>query len=151
VGTEEVLARQTTLYGEPLGARFARLLTSYGIPQSRLAAVIGLSAPMLSQLASGQRVKITNPAVYARLLRLEDLARRTTDPAVLQAALEDVAASRPTLTAEPTRAVADDERDRAIGYLSRIAPPGDLVGAAAATDGPLAELLRLAAAEAGRR
>src|SRR4051812_2493522 len=83
---EEVRAQQAALYGEPLNVRFGRVLEAFGIPQSRLAAVIGLSAPMLSQLASAQRVKISNPAVYARLLRLEELAGtaavRTGDPTV---------------------------------------------------------------------
>jgi carboxylate-amine ligase len=74
VDVPAVLAAQTEMYGEPLGERFGRLLVAYGISQARLAAVVGLSAPMLSQLMSGQRAKISNPAVFGRLVRLEELA-----------------------------------------------------------------------------
>ena len=75
------------MYGENWADRFGRLLRGYGIPQSRLAAVIGLSAPMISQLISGQRVKISNPAVYGRIVRSGGAARspgvQAGDPAVL--------------------------------------------------------------------
>ncbi|WP_433333919.1 hypothetical protein [Spirillospora sp. CA-294931] len=66
-------ALQVEWYGEPLGARFRRVLDRLGLPQSGLAAVLGLSAPMLSQLMSGQRAKIGNPAVLSRLLAVEEL------------------------------------------------------------------------------
>ncbi|WP_031512727.1 DNA-binding protein [Streptomyces sp. NRRL F-5123] len=61
-------------YGEPLGELFQRLITDLGLNQARLAAVLGLSAPMLSQLKSGQRAKIGNPAVVQRLQALQELA-----------------------------------------------------------------------------
>ena len=77
---QAVLAAQTEMYGEPLGQRIGRLLAAYQISQARLAAVLGLSPPMLSQLMSGQRAKISNPAVLGRLVRLEELAG-TPDPA----------------------------------------------------------------------
>lgn len=67
-------ARQIEWYGEPLGDRFRRLLDGLGVPQSVLAEALGLSAPMLSQLMSGQRAKISNPAVVARLTAVETLA-----------------------------------------------------------------------------
>jgi len=142
----DVIAQQAALYGEPLADRFARVLNAYRIPQSRLAAVIGLSAPMLSQLASGQRVKISNPAVFARLLRLEELAGtpavRTGDDAQLRAALDDVAASNPQLTT----GYASSTRETAIEHLATIAPAGELEHAAAAVPATaLADLLRGAA------
>lgn len=62
---------QLQWYGEPLGDRFRRLLDRLELSQAQLAAVLGLSAPMLSQLMSGQRAKISNPAVLSRLLQLE--------------------------------------------------------------------------------
>ncbi|ADB30703.1 hypothetical protein Kfla_1607 [Kribbella flavida DSM 17836] len=62
---------QRQWYGEPLGDRFRRLLDRLGQSQAQLAGVLGLSAPMLSQLMSGQRAKISNPAVLSRLLQLE--------------------------------------------------------------------------------
>jgi transcriptional regulator with XRE-family HTH domain len=63
--------RQIEWYGEPLGDRFGRLLARLSLSQAQLAAVLGLSAPMLSQLMSGHRSKISSPAVLARLLQLE--------------------------------------------------------------------------------
>jgi len=90
------------MYGENWADRFGRLLRAYGISQSRLAAVIGLSAPMLSQLISGQRVKISNPAVYGRVVRLEEqLAQpevQSGDPGQLARVLDEVASSHPALT-----------------------------------------------------
>ncbi|MFB9837221.1 DNA-binding protein [Actinoallomurus acaciae] len=67
-------ARQIEWYGEPLHDRFRRLLDRLRLPQSALAEVLGLSAPMLSQLMSGQRAKISNPAVVSRLMAVEALA-----------------------------------------------------------------------------
>jgi len=67
------LELQQQWYGEPLGDRFRRLLNRLGLSQAQLAAVLGLSAPMLSQLMSGQRAKISNPAVLSRLLQVEAL------------------------------------------------------------------------------
>jgi transcriptional regulator with XRE-family HTH domain len=64
-------ARQIEWYGEPLHDRFQRLLDRLRLPQSALADVIGLSAPMLSQLMSGQRAKISNPTVVSRLMAVE--------------------------------------------------------------------------------
>ncbi|OLT12521.1 hypothetical protein BJF79_22050 [Actinomadura sp. CNU-125] len=67
-------ALQIEWYGEPLGERVRRLLDRLGLSQSGLAGVLGLSAPMLSQLMSAQRAKISNPAVLHRLLAVEELA-----------------------------------------------------------------------------
>ena len=73
VHQQSVNAQQLQMYGENWADRLGRLLRGYGISQSRLAAVIGLSAPMISQLITGARVKISNPAVYGRIVRLEEL------------------------------------------------------------------------------
>ncbi|MDL4772194.1 MULTISPECIES: helix-turn-helix domain-containing protein [Thermomonosporaceae] len=67
-------ALQTEWYGEPLGDRVRRLLDRLGLSQSGLAGVLGLSPPMLSQLMSAQRAKISNPVVLNRLLAAEELA-----------------------------------------------------------------------------
>lgn len=67
--------RQRQLYGAPLGERVRRLTGLLRISQARLAAVLGLSPAMLSQLASGRRVKIGDPAVLARLLVLDQRCR----------------------------------------------------------------------------
>lgn len=149
---QDGVTAQIELYGEPLSARFGRLLATFHIPQSRLAAVIGLSAPMLSQLASGQRVKISNPSVYARLLRLEEQAAspqvRSGTQAALQAALDEVAASRPVLTTGRTDIASVDAsaRDVAIAQLMAVGSADQLRAAAAAGGAELAELLGEAAA-----
>ncbi|MER7414156.1 helix-turn-helix domain-containing protein [Streptomyces cacaoi] len=65
---------QSQWYGEPLGVLFRRLIDDLGLNQARLAGVLGLSAPMLSQLMSGQRAKIGNPAVVQRVQALQELA-----------------------------------------------------------------------------
>jgi len=96
------VTRQVDLYGLSWSDRLHRLMAAYRLTQARLAAVIGLSAPMLSQLISGQRVKISNPAVYGRVVGLEEqLAHpgvQAGDPAVLAKVLDEVAASHPALT-----------------------------------------------------
>ncbi|MBL1066108.1 DNA-binding protein [Streptomyces sp. 7-21] len=72
--TQKAREQQTTWYGEPLGTLFRRLISDLGLNQARLAVVLGLSAPMLSQLMSGQRAKIGNPAVVQRVRALQELA-----------------------------------------------------------------------------
>jgi transcriptional regulator with XRE-family HTH domain len=142
----EVVAAQTEMYGEPLGQRFGRLLAAYGVSQARLAAVLGLSPPMLSQLMSGQRAKISNPAVFGRLVRLEELAGRIGDPAARDAALEDVRASRPTLhTGQLVGSVGPDPAG-AVRALAGLVPADVLRRAAGEVSDPaLAALLRAAA------
>ena len=73
---------QRRWYGEPLGELFRRLIADLGLNQARLAGVLGLSAPMLSQLMSGQRAKIGNPAVVQRLQALQELAGQIADGTV---------------------------------------------------------------------
>ncbi|MGW7683881.1 DNA-binding protein [Kribbella sp. NPDC054772] len=72
--TAHNLQQQIELYGETLGEVGRRVAPPLGLTQSALAQVIGLSAPMLSQLMSAQRVKIGNPAVVARLRAVSQLA-----------------------------------------------------------------------------
>lgn len=76
--------QQRALYGMPLSERFGAVMQAYGLSQRALAGVLGLSAPMLSQLISAQRIKIGNPAVYERLVMLEERQDETDLPAVLQ-------------------------------------------------------------------
>ncbi|MEV0798649.1 DNA-binding protein [Kribbella sp. NPDC050281] len=72
--TAHNLQQQIELYGETLGETVRRVAPPLGLTQSALAQVIGLSAPMLSQLMSAQRVKIGNPAVVSRLRAVSELA-----------------------------------------------------------------------------
>ena len=59
--------KQRELYGAPLADIAARITSGLGLTQGRLAAVMGVSAPMLSQLLSGHRTKLGNPAAVTRL------------------------------------------------------------------------------------
>jgi len=96
------VARQREWYGEPLGDRVRRLVVAFNVSQAQLAEVLGLSAPMLSQLMSGRRAKIGNPAVLARMVMLERRvltpAVASGDPIAIRAALEEVRDSRPTVS-----------------------------------------------------
>src|SRR5262245_22418237 len=83
VDEQLAVARNVSLqrewYGESLGDRVRRLVVAFDVSQAQLAEVLGLSAPMLSQLMSGRRAKIGNPAVLARMVMLE---RRVLTPEV---------------------------------------------------------------------
>ena len=68
--TEANLAQQRMLYGEPLADTTARVMTALGLTQAKLAQVLQISAPMLSQLISAHRVKIGNPAVVLSLIHI---------------------------------------------------------------------------------
>lgn len=89
---------QRLWYGEPLGALFRRLIDDLGLNQARLAGVLGLSAPMLSQLMSGQRAKIGNPSVVQRVQLLQELAAQVADGSVPAAEaavrMDEIRASR---------------------------------------------------------
>lgn len=136
-------AQQIEWYGEPLGTRFRRLLERLEVSQAALAGTLGLSAPMLSQLMSGQRAKISNPAVLARLLRLEELAAAPDfarwPPELRQQELARIRAATPTTSgalrppgAAPTSDTgAPDDPVAAIRRLLRVvASPEDLEDAA---------------------
>ena len=64
---------QAQLYGEPLGDILSRCGRTLGLNQTRLAAVLGISAPMLSQLVNAHRVKIGNPVAAQRLQVMHDV------------------------------------------------------------------------------
>jgi transcriptional regulator with XRE-family HTH domain len=154
------LERQIEWYGEPLGDRFRRLLTRLTLSQAQLAGVLGLSAPMLSQLMSGQRAKISNPAVLARLLHLEAMAGDpgwdALTPDERRRRLEQVrAAERSTLTVDAgpqqprpatDRPPAGDPVAVIQGLLRAVASAADIDGASRllAPDYPdLAEALQV--------
>jgi transcriptional regulator with XRE-family HTH domain len=132
------VALQREWYGEPLGDRVRRLVVAFDVSQAQLAEVLGLSAPMLSQLMSGRRAKIGNPAVLARMVMLE---RRVLtpevasgDPAAIRAALEQVRDSRPTVS-RPTGSweilpVEEHSDEVLVPALRALAPPHELAAAA---------------------
>lgn len=78
-------AEQARLYGAPLSEVLNQLTAAFELSRGSLARILGLSAPMLSQLASGHRVKIGNPSAVHRLQRmmaaLPDVRGGRTDPA----------------------------------------------------------------------
>lgn len=151
------LKRQLEWYGEPLGDRFRRLLDHLELSQAQLAGVLGLSAPMLSQLMSGQRAKISNPAVLSRLLQLEAAANEPTwdslSPAEQVRRLEEIRGTqRSTLTVDqgretpPGPATPSDPVIAIQSLLRDVASASDLQGAADLLDDrypELAEALRV--------
>ena len=144
------IALQREWYGESLGDRVRRLVVAFGVSQAYLAEVLGISAPMLSQVMSGRRAKIGNPAVLARMIMLE---RKCLIPEVaagrkdaLAAALEDVKDARP-MVGRDNIPVADDRL--ALAALREIAEDEDLTEAATVLDDDfpaIADLLRRAGA-----
>lgn len=150
------LAQQRELYGQPLRVLADQAMTTLGLTQGRLAEVLGLSAPMLSQLLSGRRVKIGNPAVVRRLevlLEVVDEAPALTaeEVAARVVAVREVQGTFMTgRTSDPERAAADHAA--ALAGLRGLASADDLADAAAALEARqprLAALLREAAEPAG--
>ncbi|WP_405778822.1 helix-turn-helix domain-containing protein [Streptomyces sp. NBC_00859] len=149
---------QRSWYGEPLGALFRRLIDDLGLNQARLAAVLGLSAPMLSQLMSGQRAKIGNPAVVQRVQALQELSGLVADGSVSAGEatdrMEEIKKSQggsvlsnngqtPSTTGAPTvrRVVREIQ-----SLLRSVSAAGDIIDAAdtlAPTHPELAEFLRV--------
>lgn len=146
------LALQRQWYGEPLGDRVRRLVVAFRISQAQLAEVLGISAPMLSQVMSGRRAKIGNPSVLARLVMLE---RKVLIPGVaageataIAQALEDVRTSRPAVGRDNLPVMQSNGGEAAWPVLREVAKPSELEAVAAMIDGnypALAELLRRAA------
>lgn len=138
--------QQRSIYGAPLVDVVRPIVRALDIPQSRLADILGISAPMLSQLVTGQRVKVGNPAALHRLERLATIARDVeagrAAPGELPSMLADVTAMTGDLTRDPS---SDGEVDAA---LRRAASPDELRAAAealAAAHPSLASILRRAA------
>ncbi len=154
--------RQRELYGAPLAERVHRLTASLGVTQARLAATLGLSPAMLSQLVSGRRVKIGDPAVLSRLIALDERCARgpvATDdvPALLEhvhaaklrwSSAEVAGTGRITTSSALTVPAPRRPLPTADDALRGVSPPARLVAAAAAlaTSFPeIAEVLRRAA------
>lgn len=142
MSTPEDVNRQTQreLYGEPVADIVGRIMSSLGLTQVRLAEVLGLSAPMLSQLIGARRVKIGNPAVLGRLQSLTDLA--AVGPGLTADEKERRLAA--IHEAQPTMLTMRDAG--AVDALRAAAPAEELRRLSEATTAPrLASLLRLAA------
>jgi transcriptional regulator with XRE-family HTH domain len=139
--TDQRLARQRAIYGISLSERIGTLMATYRLSQRSLARVLGLSAPMLSQLINAQRIKIGNPAVYERLVMLEERQ----DEQDLGRVLSEVEASEPVLNTHTSRgrqpdAGAGPEADPAL-RLGRLATGDQLRATALAARAAGAEAL----------
>ncbi|AJT65814.1 helix-turn-helix domain-containing protein [Streptomyces chattanoogensis] len=149
---------QRSWYGEPLGALFRRLIEDLGLNQARLAAVLGLSAPMLSQLMSGQRAKIGNPAVVQRVQALQELSGQVADGSVSAAEATDrmeeikktAGGSVLNNTTQQTSSTGATTVRRVVreiqSLLRSVSDAGDIIDAAntlASTHPELAEFLRV--------
>jgi transcriptional regulator with XRE-family HTH domain len=102
--------QQAAVYGEPLGNLFGRIGEQLGVTQARIASILGLSAPMLSQLTSGHRVKIGNPVVVQRLQALATLgvavAAGRVAPSEVETRLADISARTAVMSrSAPSREV----------------------------------------------
>lgn len=136
---EENLARQRQLYGEPLADIAGRIRGDLGLTQAGLAQVLGLSAPMMSQLLSGQRAKIGNPAVLGRLQALVEMSQQAPKLTTAQRTerLKEIREATPTISTSMNPATRE---------LHNAAPAEELRRLAELTTAPeLARLLRIAA------
>jgi hypothetical protein len=151
--TDQRLAQQRAIYGTSLAERFGAMMSVYHLSQRSLARVLGLSAPMLSQLINAQRIKIGSPAVYERLVMLEERQ----DEVDHQRVLAEVQASAPVLTTHTSRGRQADagtpEGGDLAAQLVLLAGPDALLAAAQAArqagGQALAEALERAAARRG--
>ncbi|NHN56731.1 DNA-binding protein [Calidifontibacter sp. DB0510] len=91
---------QERLYGAPLSAVVEQIGTRLGLTQGAIAQVLGLSAPMMSHLVSGRRVKIGNPIAHSRLAQLralsDDVAAGRIPAGGVEAAIARIAANSDT-------------------------------------------------------
>ena len=145
---------QSAAYGEPLSDTFDRIKAAFGLNQTSLASVLGLSAPMLSQLNSAQRVKIGNPAVLNRMYQLHELVEQLSTGRVatedVAERLEEIKTSQATM-GRTTQMMASQAPDTTvvagIRSLLRAVASGtelrDAAGQLADTHPDLAEVLRL--------
>jgi transcriptional regulator with XRE-family HTH domain len=131
---------QRALYGAPVADLVGTVTGPLGLSQAAVARILGLSPAMLSQLATGHRVKIGNPRVLFRLqlmLALADesprLSRHTVAGRIAEigrARADLTTAERPTTPTLATTVVTDllhavasrRELDRAAAALDDVAP-----------------------------
>lgn len=158
-------AQQRALYGAPLGELIGTVAAQLGLTQAKVAKVLGVSAPMLSQLMSAQRVKFGNPSAVQRLQSLMHLAERAAElvPEELHAALDQISEEQLSLpTARGTHSAHSahtansthgshstrtplEERRVALQVLRASATSAQLRRASESTTGALAALLAEAA------
>lgn len=152
--TETNRTAQRAAYGEPLNETFDRIRGAFGLNQAGLATILGISAPMLSQLNSAQRVKIGNPAVLSRVHQLNELvdqlAAGQVEPDQVPDRLEQIKNSKGSI-GRTTQLMAEQASDAAIvagmrNLLRAVASGAEIREAAESLEGThpkLAEVLRI--------
>lgn len=128
--TQRNREEQRQVYGEPLAETFHRLTQAFGLSQARLADVLGISAPMLSQLITAQRIKIGNPAVVHRTRALEGVAEGVRSGAIEPDRIAWHLAQVKGSTAAITRPDGDGAVTAVRGLLQAVASGQDLHDAA---------------------
>lgn len=141
--------QQRALYGEPVRDLIAHVVAGLGINQAAIARVLGLSPAMLSQLINGQRLKIGNPAVVARLQSLLELAEQAPELAQqeIRRRMDEIATAHATvLTAHSARPSTSRQAETVSAVLRAVASGRELAAAADALDAiapGLAEVVRV--------
>ncbi|PZF79257.1 DNA-binding protein [Jiangella anatolica] len=141
-------AAQREIYGEPLGVVVDRCRATLGLTQGRVAALLGISAPMLSQLVSGQRVKIGNPSAVERLRVMVEVtdavAAGRLPVADAVARIESAGGPGDVLTGTTTRrASARETAERIQSLFRRVASAPDYLAAADRVEAEQPEIARL--------
>ncbi|MGI8524269.1 MAG: hypothetical protein ACR2K3_13325 [Nocardioides sp.] len=143
-------AQQAELYGATIGGSVRRISATLGLSQAAVARVLGISAPMLSQLVHAQRIKVGNPLALQRLQSLLALADEVDSGLAHDAVaprLEAIAAEESTTLTRRRDPSAPAEASAAIsGVLRAVAGGREIAEAAAllaATHPEVAELLRV--------
>lgn len=147
-------ASQAQLYGAPLAQIVEQIGGTLGLTQGRIAGILGLSAPMLSHLVSGRRVKIGNPVAHVRLTQLRQLAddvvagrrpREDIEPELVRIAAESDTWSTTTVAAGPVSDEAATAR-RVQELFRHVADAADWLEVAATVEmrhPQISELLRV--------
>jgi len=147
---DEVRNRQRALYGAPLRDCVHTLTDRLALSQAALARVLGISAPMLSQLVTAQRTKIGNPVAVERLHSLLELADRVDaglDADQVARRIEEVAADDSTTMTRRRESETDTAVPEALHRLLHALASGrelsEAADALADSHPGVAELLRV--------
>lgn len=144
-------AAQREIYGEPLGVIVDRCRVVLGLTQASVAALLGISAPMLSQVMSGQRIKIGNPGAVERLRVMVDATTAVADGRLevteAIARIETAGVAGELLTGSTSRrGNAREDAERIQALFRRVAAASDYLTVAARvedTQPGIARLLRV--------
>lgn len=139
---------QARLYGLPLQDLLRRYGSVLGLTQARLADLLGVSAPMLSQLANGRRVRFGNPASVQRLQVLHTVVSEVEAGRIDgREGIRRVEANRSADVFTVTSPTEDSAWEAVRGVLAATAPPEEHRAAARLLEAahPAIALLLLAA------